>query len=106
MVAALVTVVSQYAGMIVAVLTAAFLTAKVPIVRKTGKWLWRTTVTDPARSLIHDTIDSVVQDRLEPVLRELRANGGESLRDAVNRIESKLDEHDEEIKTIVEEVAA
>lgn len=55
---------------------------KIPLVRR----LWARNVTDPRRERFREDVRAVV----DPIIAELRPNGGSSMRDAIDRQELRL----------------
>ncbi len=70
------------AGCVVAIGAA----AKVPFVSKPIHWLWRRNVSGPIAAWFRRLIRDEVHEVLQPVIAELRPNGGASLRDQVDTI--------------------
>jgi hypothetical protein len=55
------------------------------------RWLARTILADPIDRWLTTTIRSEVNDALEDLKTEFRPNGGSSMHDRINRLETKLD---------------
>lgn len=70
---------------------------------RAARWLWRQLVAKPGsrwfRREVTEVVEPIVEAKLEPIRRELEANGGTSLKDVavdtrerVNHIEARLAE--------------
>lgn len=69
---------------IIAIITCAVLVARLPPVR----WLWRRLVAEPAGGWFRHQVRAEVED----ITAQVTKNGGASLRDAIDRIEKRLNE--------------
>jgi len=57
------------------------------------KWLWRKNVADPISGWLGATVDARLDHKLEPIRYQLETNGGQSLKDAIGRLEKALAIH-------------
>lgn len=77
----------------------AVLTALIVVSRfKPARWLWSTLVSRPLSQWIVNVINGVVKVHLEPIHHELQHNDGSSIKDAVSRIEERLDSQSKDIE--------
>lgn len=80
---------------------AAFCTALGVLSRlKPMKWLWRQNVKDPLSGWLREVVDERLEHKLQPIRYQLETNGGQSLKDAISRVEvtaNKLTESVEQL---------
>lgn len=67
---------------------AAFFTALGVLSRlRPSKWVWRHLVSDPLSNWFRAEMVAVVDEKLEPIRYQLEMNGGQSIKDAIGRLE-------------------
>lgn len=67
---------------------AAFCTALGVLSRlKPMKWLWRQNVKDPLSGWLREVVDERLEHKLQPIRYQLETNGGQSIKDAIGRLE-------------------
>ena len=81
------------AGAVLVLAAAVAAATKLPPVR----WLGRTLVTRPVTGWLHRELREVV----EPIVAQLSPNGGASTRDAIDRVERRLDDLADDIGPVL-----
>lgn len=80
----------QTTAIIAAAVVAIATAAKLPIVSKPGRWLWRRLVAEPLAAWFHAVLDAWAERSVNPRLTwledQFRNNGGSTLRDRVDTI--------------------
>lgn len=78
----------QTTAVVAAALVAIVAAARLPMISRPGRWIWRRLIAEPFATWVHALLDAWAEKRIDPRLDALEAqfrnNGGSTLRDRVD----------------------